>query len=378
MRSSVHLVTIGGIKVGVHWSWFFIFLLLTWTFSAEIYTPEETGWGDTQRWVAGTATAVIFFLAVLLHELSHSFMARRLGMAVDSITLFVFGGVSNLAGEMKNAKTEFLVAVVGPLTSFAIAGVLFGVYFAARDRSPFVDLGIGYLAFVNVALGVFNLVPGFPLDGGRILRSIIWGANKDLLKSTLIVSRVGVLFSYLLIGGGVVMFFADAWVSGIWWILIGLFLRGASEASYAQLLVQRAASGVTAGDIVERGFEPVEPTVTLRQLVDDYILRHTNRAFPVFGGGRFLGLVTLSDLKRVEADKWEATTVYQAMTPADRLVTVGVNTPLEEVLQVLGTRDVNQVPVMQGLDLVGFVGRAHVMSVIQLRAELGAGGSAAG
>ena len=150
------------------------------------------------------------------------------------------------------------------------------------------------------------------------------------------------------------MFFGDAWVSGIWWVLIGFFLRGASEAAYAQLVVQRAASGVVAGDIVDRDFLPVEPTLTLRNLVDEHIFRHTLRAFPVLGGGRLLGLVTLTDVKRVEQEKWPETTVYQAMTSVDQLVTVTTRTPLEEVLEVLGTNDIDQVPVMEGRDLVAF------------------------
>ncbi len=372
MASSFHLFSIGGIRIGVHWSWFFVAVLLTWTFSAEIYTPEETGWDPNQRWIAGVATAVVFFAAVLLHELSHSLMARRLGMTVDSITLFIFGGSSNLRDEMKSAKTEFLVAVVGPLTSFALAGLLFIVYLALRDRSPFVDVGVGYLAAVNLVLGVFNLIPGFPLDGGRVLRSIIWGANHDLVKATFVVSRVGIGFAYLLIAGGFLLLFADAWIGGIWWIMIGFFLRGASEASYTQLVVRRATSGVTAGDIVDRTFKAVEPAMTLRELVDQEIFRHSLRAFPVFGGGRFLGLVTLSDVKRFEREQWAATTVYQAMTPIDKLATVGIRAPIEEILQLLGTRDVNQVPVVSGQDLVGFVTRGHVMNVIQVRTELGA------
>lgn len=370
MQSSFPLFTVFGVRIGIHWSWLFIFFLLTWTFSSEIFLEEDTGWDPGQRWVAGTATAILFFGAVLVHELSHAFMARRLGMAVNSITLFIFGGSANMEGEMKSARAEFLVAIVGPLTSIALAGVFFVVYLAARDSSPFVDLGMGYLAFVNLALGVFNLVPGFPLDGGRVLRSIIWATNKNLVRATMMASRVGVLVAYLMIGTGVLMFFGGAWVAGIWWIFIGLFLRGASEASYAHVLTQRATSGLTAGDVAEGEFQPVDATTTLRELIDTQVLRHSLRVFPVMSGSELLGLVTLTDIRKYNADQWLNTTVYAAMTPATRLVRVEPTTPLEEVIDALRTNDINQVPVMKGRELTGFVSRAHVMKVIQLRAEL--------
>jgi Zn-dependent protease/CBS domain-containing protein len=362
-----------GFDVNVHWSWIFIFFLVTGTFAEGILDDSFPEWTGFQRWSVGALISIVFFLSILLHELSHSIVARRYKLPVTSITLFVFGGVSNLGKEPDSAGQEFWIAIVGPLTSLAIAG-LFAIGYVALDPLEEGAANVSLnLAAINVAIGVFNLVPGFPLDGGRVLRSLFWSRKRDQLSATKIASRVGQVVANLIMASGVIFFLLGEFVSGLWFFLIGNFLRSASAASYEQLFMETVLKGVPANVVAKQDFVPISPEVTVSELVEDHVLAGQGRAYPVMAGEELLGLITLTDTRHVPREDWQKVTVYRAMTPLSKLQTVSTSDELSHVLSIMATNDINQVPMLEGRLLKGIIHRGDVIRYIQTRQEIGAG-----
>ncbi len=364
---------IAGIDILVHWSWFAIFLLLTWWLAVGFFGSVYDGWSAGERWGAAVVASLMFFSSVLLHELSHSLMARRLGLPVKSITLFIFGGVSALEGEPATAGQELRVAIVGPLTSFVLAGVfgaLAGVAWAAGVGDEPAGAIAAYLGFINLALGVFNMLPGYPLDGGRVLRATLWARRGNLLSATRTAAGAGTFIAFGLIAAGVVSILAGSFIGGAWFIVIGWFLRNVSEGSYRQLLVHSTLEGTKVGQVVNRSFRSAPPDITLSQLVEDYFLAGGQRCVPVVAGQELLGLVTIADLKRVPQAEWQTTSVYRAMTPLDKLHTAGPQDDLTAALEAMAAHDVHQLPILEGRLFVGFVTRADVLRLVQVRSEI--------
>ena len=368
MLSSIKIGKIFGIEIGVHWSWVFIFALITWSFAGgdgilHEFFPE---WTDAQRWSVGVIVAIIFFASILLHELSHSLVAKSKGIPVSGITLFVFGGVSNLGREAQSAAEEFQIAVVGPLTSLAIGALFAVLWVALQGPAPEVAAIAGYLAFINGVLALFNMLPGFPLDGGRVLRSILWARNRNLLRATRTAARTGEAVAYVLMAAGAIQFFFNP-LGGVWMFLIGMFLRSASASSYEQLLLQTTLAGVSAREVARTDYVTVPPDVTVARVVSDHMLAGHGRCYPVTAGDELLGLFTLTDAQHLERGQWETTTVFRVMTPFERLRTVGPDDDAIHVLQIMSEADVNQVPVVEGRLLRGLVTRGDVLRVIQVR-----------
>ncbi len=375
MIGGIRLGRIFGIEISIHWSWVFIIFIATYSFGGWL-SVFVSGWSTGQLGAVGFAMAIIFFFSILFHELSHSLVARHYGIPVSSITLFIFGGVSNLTKEPESAKQEFWIAIVGPVTSLVIGGV-FAVGFAIfHSISSTEDIGAicAILAAQSAVIGGFNLIPGFPLDGGRVLRSLFWSRNRSILEATRMASRIGELVAYLIIGLGIVAFLASGdWISLIWLFLIGNFLRGASAASYEQLFVEKVLKGIPASTVARQDYIAVRPDETVQQVLDEHVLTGHGRCFPVMAGEELLGLVTLTDIRKVPRDDWATTTVYRVMTPADKLKTVGLRDDLAGVLLIMATNDVNQVPMMDGRLLRGMIHRGDVIRYIQVRQALGAG-----
>ena len=368
-KSSVRLGRIAGIEIGVHWSWFFIFFLMTWSLATAVF--DQTDLGPNARWIAGVITSIIFFLSVLLHELSHSLVARRTGLPVHSITLFVFGGVSNLEREASSPRQEFWIAIVGPLTSFAL-GIVFAVLWLTVGRlSPVLGQPLAWLAIINASLFLFNMLPGFPLDGGRVLRSLLWLNNRNHLRATELAARSGTWVAWALIAGGLAMLFIGGLVGGLWLMLIGWFLRSAAEASYAQTIVDDIIGDMLVRDAMTGAYESVPPDLDLRTLVSDHVLRYHHRCFPVVVAGHLQGLITLADIRTVPQDEWPTTSVYKTMIPRDALHTVEPTAPVQEALQLMAQHDVNQLPVVDRYgEMLGLITRADMMRLIQVRTEL--------
>lgn len=372
MSGTIRIGRVLGFEVNIHWSWVFIFFLVTWTFAAGILSDLYPEWTDSRRWVVAGAISLIFFVSILLHELSHSVVARHYGIPVTSITLFVFGGFSNLAKEPESARQEFWIAIVGPLTSMALSFACAGIYFLLTPIEEGAAQVALYLAFINFAISIFNLVPGFPLDGGRVLRSIFWARKRNILDATRLASRGGQIVAYGIMGLGVaVVLLFGQFITGIWFFLIGNFLRNASAQSYEQLFIETVLRGVPASRVARQDYVPVSPELTLAELVEEHILAGKGRAFPVMAGEELLGLVTLTDTRSIPRDLWQTTTVYRAMTPVAKLKTVELKAELPEVLALMAREDINQVPLMDGRLLRGFVHRADVLRYIQVREEMG-------
>lgn len=373
MQSSFKIGRILGVDVGVHWSWIFIFLIVTWIFATGVLEHFYPEWTDGQRWVVGGGVSALFFLSVLAHEMSHAVVSNRLGLPVRSITLFVFGGVANLSKEPETPGDEFKIAIVGPLTSLA-AGAVFGAAWAILR--PFFDGASGVaaqLAIINVSLAVFNMLPGYPLDGGRVFRSIAWVRTKSRLRATRLASNVGTWIAYGIMGLGVLYTFTISLFSGLWFLLIGFFLRNASEASYQQLVIETTLAGIPVRNVMRTTVDVVSPDTTIDELVNEYVLGRNSRCFAVMAGGDFAGLITLTDVRNVPRDQWPVMSVYRAMTPASRLHTLDPSDDLVRALEIMSTHDVHQVPVVRGRELLGMIDRGDLMRFIQVRRDLAEG-----
>jgi Zn-dependent protease/CBS domain-containing protein len=301
-------------------------------------------------------------------------MARREGLPVKSITLFIFGGVSALGSEPRTPGQEFRVAIVGPLVSFLLA-LVFGVatavaFLSGAENSPPAAVAL-YLTFINFAVGVFNMLPGCPLDGGRVLRAGLWARGRNLLTATRRASMAGTFIAFGLIALGVVSILLGNFIGGAWFIVIGWFLRNVSEASYQQVLSRSTLEGTKVADLVNRSFEAAPPDVSLSALVNQHMLAGGQRCVPIVVAAELLGLVTMGDLKRVPREEWESTSAFRAMTPRERLHGVDAREDIAAALEIMASENVNQLPVMEFGGFIGFVTRADVLRLMQVRSELG-------
>jgi len=367
LRNSVRLFTIRGIEVGVHYSWLFVFALVTWSLSVYVFPRESSGLSTIDYWILGAITSLLLFASVLVHELSHSFVATARGLSAKSITLFIFGGVSNLGSDAKEASTEFWVAIVGPLASFVVAGVAYLV--ATLVPEPRVDLVASYLVYINVTLGLFNLVPGFPLDGGRVLRAILWTTTGSQRRATEWAANAGRIVAWGMFGFGVLLLLDGQVVGGVWMAAIAWFLYSAASSSVQQLVIESRLSRVTVADVVRPAEVAVMPGISVAELIEDYMLPHNLRTVPVVDG-RLVGMVTVSDVIRVPAEARAKVPVAEIMTGRDRMPSVAVNASLAQAIELLSELDLDQVAVTDGDRFVGFLTLADVMRQLQLREAL--------
>ena len=390
MRSGVRVGRLFGVNIYVDWSWLFIFLLVTWNLAAGIFPSLHPEWGAALNWITGAGAALLFFAAVLAHELAHAVMSRARGVPVRSITLFIFGGVASLEGEPDSPLSEFLIAIVGPLTSLALGVLFLGLAYvlnggtlagagtvdqALAGLSPLTTLLL-WLGPVNILLAIFNLVPGFPLDGGRVLRSILWAATRNLRQATQWAAWVGQAVAWLFIIAGVAMvfgfevpFFGSGLIGGLWLAFIGWFLNSAAIASYRQVVVDDMLEGVPVARLMRSEAPMVPSSLPLSQLVDDFIMKTDERAFPVVDGGRLVGLVCLEDVRKVPRTEWDTTPASQIMTPANELTFASPREDASQALRKLGRRDVRQIPVLQDGRLVGMLRRRDVLRWLQLQSS---------
>jgi len=370
MKSSFRLFRIAGIDIGVHYTWIFIFVFISWSLAQGFFPQAYAGWDTLTYWITGIIAALMLFVSVLLHELAHSLVAKRRGIPVASITLFFFGGVSNLEEEPKKPMAEFTMAIVGPGTSLVLALVFWLLYLIPADKTGPLAAMLSYLALINLILAVFNLLPGFPLDGGRVLRSIIWGATGNLVKATNIAGRIGQLLGWALIGVGIYFIFFVSIVSGLWMAFIGWFLSGAASASRREVTVRESLSGIRVRDFVDLNTTTITPETTVAEMVDNIFRRQHGRAVPVCRDGRLLGIVTITDVRGLPQEKWPTTPVADIMT-REPLYTASPQDDLNTVMKLLAQHDINQVPIQQDGQCVGLLSRADIIRHIQFREELG-------
>jgi Zn-dependent protease/predicted transcriptional regulator len=362
--------SIAGIPLRVHYTWLFAVVLITWSLAAGFFPATHPGWATGAYWMAGVVAALGLFASVLLHELSHSLVATARGLGVASITLFIFGGVSSIEDEAEEPKDEFLVSIVGPLTSFGIAAVAWGALQVGRPGDSVPGAILSYLVFINILLGGFNLLPGFPLDGGRVLRSIVWAVTGSLRRATNVASYVGQVFAFGLIVWGVLQIFGGNLLGGMWIAFIGWFLNTSAESSRQQVHTQEMLRGVRVVDLMNRRPPWASPDLDTRAFVLDSVMRQGVRALPVLEDGRLVGIVSVTDAKEVPSDQWDVTPVGQIMTAAP-LKTVSPRTEVTDAVRLLVEGDVHQAPVIEGERLVGMISRSDVLRYMQLRGELG-------
>jgi Zn-dependent protease/CBS domain-containing protein len=368
----IRIGSIFGVEIRIDYSWFIIFFLILWTFTFAVFPANFPGFSLVTYIVMGVASTVFFFLSLLAHELSHSLVARSKGIPVEGITLFIFGGLARTRMEAENPGDEFWIAVVGPLASIAIGLALWGFAWVGARAGWSVALtgAAQYLGVLNIFLAVFNLLPGFPLDGGRLLRSAVWKATGDVTKATRWASNGGKILGLVLIGLGIFQIIQGFLVGGLWLIFIGWFLRNAARASYQQHLMHGLLEGVRARAAMTPDPEVVSPDLTLQQLVDDYFLRRRYQAFPVAEDGHPVGLVTLRQVKDVPREEWPRRRVDEVMTPAIDGVTVAPDEPLASVLEKMERSGANRVLVTRDGHLEGIITASDVAGWLRRIREL--------
>lgn len=371
MRGTWRIAKIFGIDINIDSSWLIIFVLITWTLADSYFPVQYPGWDSWLHWTVGVVTSLLFFASILAHELAHSLVAIGQGEKVRSITLFIFGGVAQITKEPDRAIKEFFMAIVGPLSSLAIASAFGVLWLAVRGFSQPVGALTRYLAIINVSVAFFNLIPGFPLDGGRVLRALIWGISGNLRIATLVASWFGQGIAMLFMLWGIWQVFIGAFLNGLWIAFIGWFLRNASISGYRQVVMRDMLRDVRVEDMMTRDFETVSPALTIQQLVDNYVLRRRDHAHTVADGDRLRGIICLHDIKAVPRQQWTSTLVREVMTPRERLVTVSAEDDGNTVLTRLNTHNVGQLPVVEGDSVIGMLRRSDVIRFMQLRDELG-------
>jgi Zn-dependent protease len=378
-----------GINIYIDPSWLFIFVLVAWNLTV-IFGQFHPEWGFLLRVGVAVTAALLFFASVLAHELAHSLTARAQGVPVRSITLFLFGGVSNIQRHPPSPMAEFLIAIVGPVTSIVLG---IGFILLANATAAPAQLGVTnpqqliqqldplstllvWLGPINILVGIFNMIPGFPLDGGRVLRSIFWVITGNLRRATRYASWIGQGVAWLMIGAGIAMafgvripFLGEGLLSGLWLAFIGWFLNTAAVQSYQQIVVQDVLEGVPVSEMMRTNAPVVEPDITIRNLVHEYIMGTDDHAFPVLDGERLVGLVTLQDVRQVPRENWDQVTVREIMTPEDQLVKVAESADASDAVTKLSQRDVRQLPVVRNGNLVGVLRRRDFVRWMQLQSE---------
>jgi Zn-dependent protease/CBS domain-containing protein len=370
MRQSISLGRILGIPIGLDYSWFLIFFLLTWMLAGSYYPAEFPGWSPGLYWLVGAVTAIMLFASVLAHELGHSIVAVRYGIPVRRITLFIFGGVAELSDEPRKAVIEFWIAVAGPFVSLFLA-VSFGVLAPLFAGVETIHALLRYLAFINGALVVFNLIPGFPLDGGRIFRAFLWAVTGNFRRATLIAAYGGRLIAFLFIIGGVWLIFTGNFLNGIWMAFIGWFLDNAASAQIQYVQVRGALSGYTVANAMIQDYGAIPDYLTLQELVDSFILGNGQRSFVVKDTQGPVGLLTVHQVKDFSRQQWPQTPVVEAMIPLERMLSVRPETPLWTALSLMDRKGVNQLPVVMDGRIIGMLSRDGIISFLGTMRELG-------
>lgn len=370
MKSSIRLFKIAGIDIGIHYTWILIFILLSWSLAQGFFPQLYPGWDTVTYWITGVVAALLLFGSVLVHELAHSLVAQARGITVNSITLFIFGGVSNLEDEPEKPKVEFAMSIVGPLSSLALAGIFWGLLQIVGNQQSPLAATFSYLALINAILAGFNLLPGFPLDGGRILRAILWNRTGNLVKATNIAATVGRFMGWGLIAFGLFQVFAGNFIGGIWFAFIGWFLSSSADASRREITLREQLSGMQVKEVMTTNAMLISPDTSVAELVSNVFRKQHGRAVPVCQDDQVMGIVTVTDVKELPQEKWEEAAVKEIMT-SEPLYGVTPDDDLNTALRLITKHDINQVLVLRGNKCAGLVSRSDILTYLQMSQELG-------
>jgi Zn-dependent protease/CBS domain-containing protein len=373
MRSNISLGKVFGIPLRLHYTWFIIFALVTvslvfYPLVGPPYPPIM------QRVVLGILTSLLFFVSIVTHELAHSILAIRNNIRVKEITLFVFGGVSQITKEATTPRAELSIAIVGPFTSLALAGIFYGLYLLLAGANQILAASLmQWLALINVILAVFNLIPGFPLDGGRVFRALVWQKTQDYHRATLTATRVGqgIAYAFIAVGIAMIVLVPLYWPRGLWLAFIGWFLRDAARASYQQILLRDALTGIAVRQVTDYACPLIPPHMSLTDLVQQYVLPAGRSCFLVSWGAELEGMVTRQQIKKVPRTRWAITSVQDIMIPADKLKVAYVDQDLLSVLQQMNGKSPSHVPVMEAGKVVGVIDREGIARFLRTRADFG-------
>lgn len=374
MKPQIKLGRIFGVEIGLHYSWFIIAVLITFSLVQQ-FQLTNAAWSAGLRWGLALITAVLFFASIVVHELSHALVAKARGLPVRSITLFALGGIAQIEREAADAKTEFWMGIIGPITSFVIGVVCLVLAWTLGwtppdfPRTPLPAMMM-WLGVINIGLAIFNMLPGFPLDGGRVLRGLIWWITGNVKRATTIAARVGQIVAFLIILYGVMQFFSGSGFGGLWLAFIGWFLLSASRESYAQMAIAEGLRGLRVTDVMSRDYATVDAYSNLQTFAEEHLMRTGRRFFVVSLNGRPEGIITPAEIASVPRARWPYTTVADVMRPLDRVRTVNAGTPITDALELMAGQDLNQLPVVDNGSLIGVISRAHVLQLIQTRAQL--------
>lgn len=393
MGTGFRIGRLAGVDIHIDWSLLIIFFLIAYSLGTGLFPRWHPEWSTMQSWMTALLAAILFFVSVLLHELSHALVGRRHGIEVRRITLFVFGGMAHMESEARYWHGELWMAIVGPITSLAIgiACTTIAVYLtgpenidpdnmmrslAALGAVPTLLLWLGQ---INILLGIFNLVPGFPLDGGRVLRAVLWGITGDLYRATRWATAAGQAIAWILIAGGVAMMlgyrmplFGTGFVSGLWISLIGWFLSNAALASYRQLQLKASLEHVPVSRLMQTRFSSVAPNLTVDRFIEEYFLHSDQRGFPIVERDRLIGMVCLQDIRKLDRSAWPSRTVRDIMTPANSLIRIAPQDDVFKALSLLGASKVNQIPVVENEQVRGLMRREDILKWLSLSENTGA------
>jgi Zn-dependent protease/predicted transcriptional regulator len=373
MKSQIKLGTVFGVELGLHYSWVVIALLITFSLAAQFHAVDRN-WSEAEVWGTAIVTGVLFFAFLLAHELSHAMVARARGIPVHKITLFLLGGVAQIEKEASDPNTEFWMAIVGPVTSAVIGLILLAIaHFSgwvttATPDTPGIALLV-WLGYINLALAVFNMIPGFPLDGGRVLRAILWWIMHDAGRATRAAARIGQIIAVLFIAFGIFRFFSGAGLGGLWLAFIGWFLLQASGASYVQVRAGNLLEGLRVKDLMSSDFDSISPNVSLQDFVHHGLMRTGRRCFLVTQNGVLLGLVTANEIRSLNPQDWPLRTVASVMRPASQLHLAAPEMSAGDALETMVRENVHQLPVMADGHLQGVIDRRHILEAMRSRKE---------
>jgi Zn-dependent protease len=370
IRSNLHLFRLWGIPVEVNMSWLLVLALMTWSFATGWYADVLPDGSKLELWILGFLTSILLFVSILLHEFSHSVVASRNGLPIRKITLFLFGGVAQMDRDVDNPVLELKMASAGPAMTVVLAALFFGLSKLLTGHEH-VFLLAKSLCRINLYVLVFNMVPGFPLDGGRILRAAIWKKTGNVQKATRIASRVGSVFAIILMVYGVVLFLNKEFIGGIWCIFIGYFLQQAAQSGYLLVTLRQTLGNLKVSDVMRSPVITVEAALSLRRLVDDYFLRYHYGSFPVLENGTLAGMVSLKDVKQVEMEDWERATIADIVDREITRYALHPEYPAETLLHLIMKKGYGRLPVIDGEGrVVGIVSRRDLMETIKMMAYL--------
>jgi Zn-dependent protease len=365
LKGAWKVASIMGIPIRVHFSWLIVFGLLTWLLSSRYFPQVTPDLPFVSYWISGALAALLLFASVAFHELAHSYVAQRYNLTIESITLFIFGGVAQLKGDPPHPKAEFWIAIAGPFSSFLLAAFFLILMI---NTTGGVKALFAYLAQINLILGVFNLIPGFPMDGGRVLRAAIWGKKKDYFFATQKASSIGRGIALFFIFFGLFSIFTGG-PGGIWLMFVGWFLYSAAQASYQQATLQETLSGIKVKDIMVREMQTIDPSVSLDKAVNEYFLRYGYGGFPVIDDGKFLGIITLKEVKNVPREDWGRVKVSAVFVPHDKKWEIPLDADVMKALELMIKEDKGRIVVTEKDKIIGLITRNGIAQYVQIKGK---------